>query len=266
MSPHPATGRYVTFRYQYCWVQTLSFPGLYRSTYHHLRHRFRITRAQHGPPKVIPPFPQGSQQGQSGKPATRHQQVGIRVTRTTQAVTYSATSYDLQNSPLLALPAELRNKIYKHFMSSTTYTFTHFGMGEEISSDAKRARRGPDLQRIDLLLTCRQMYAEVVGFSLSLATFQFSLYYALTQAKCIPMNICVQIEKVVVTRERDSYTFDDFLEHTKIKKLELRDMLPAVKVVELDIYIYIGYVRVDAQVVSLEACTELEGLSQVVGS
>lgn len=80
------------------------------------------------------------------------------------------------------------------------------------------------------------------------------------------MNICVQIEKVVVTRERDSYTFDDFLEHTKIKKLELRDMLPAVKVVELDIYIYIGYVRVDAQVVSLEACTELEGLSQVVGS
>jgi hypothetical protein len=100
------------------------------------------------------------------------------------------------NSPLLRLPGELRNKIYEHVFDGHFCTSTRNDLAH-MPTDLV-AITGDDLRcRLCIPSTCRQLYAETAKFALTSTVFEFAMPYALTSCiKVLPPYVKEAIREI----------------------------------------------------------------------
>jgi hypothetical protein len=80
-----------------------------------------------------------------------------------------------QMSPLLCLPAELRNEIWGYALYEGTYDFMKTPMTRRLSRHAIEITVDPILQHwLGLISTRRQTYAEAALLPVSLSTFSLA--------------------------------------------------------------------------------------------
>ncbi|OSS50739.1 hypothetical protein B5807_04086 [Epicoccum nigrum] len=86
--------------------------------------------------------------------------------------TNTSTPPTPQTSPLLSLPAELRNIIYTHVLSNNTYAVTSTTVIPWLTTSVSNSTTSP--HALALLRTNRQIHAETRLLPFALNTFQFT--------------------------------------------------------------------------------------------
>ena len=143
-------------------------------------------------------------------------------------------------TPLLQLPAELRNAIYAFVLTDpnstpifVNFTVPRLSVDKRLVYDAKATIP----RRVALLGTCRQIYQETSVLPLGLNTLRFTSVYRLwTTLPRVPLKLRKQIRSIalrygVYQPSRDTLRFVAGMKNPGIISLE--DVLPNIQSVEV---------------------------------
>ncbi|KAH7076427.1 hypothetical protein BKA63DRAFT_282354 [Paraphoma chrysanthemicola] len=149
------------------------------------------------------------------------------------------TNRNLEDSPLLRLPPEIRNRIFKYALCGHKLrpflSFEHFRTSElqgVVAANRKLAKG-----RFELLLTSRQIYAETAALPYILTTFAFQRTYHIHQWLSVLDRHPVQKKRLryIKTLQCASMPSDSVSEHQCHKAFPL-DRFCGLERVELLLY------------------------------